>query len=71
MKMNFEYFQIQKGMSQPVREEKVDGKNGVISLVSMFASRVMILKLSKKVILFLKFCADLSKKSKCDIYASD
>ena len=58
--MNFEYFQIQKWMSQTVRAEKIDDKNGVISLVSMFLSRVMILKLSKKVILFLQFCADLS-----------
>ena len=44
-------------MSQTVRAEKIDDKNGVISLVSMFLSRVMILKLSKKVILFLQFCA--------------
>ena len=51
-------------MSQTVRAEKVDGKNGVIKLVSIFPSRVMVLKLSKKVISFLKFCADLSKKSK-------
>ena len=47
-------------MSQTVRAEKIDDKNGVISLVSMFLSRVMILKLSKKVILFVQFCADLS-----------
>ena len=26
MKMNFDYFQIQKGMLQIVRAEKVDGK---------------------------------------------
>ena len=58
--MNFEYFQIQKWMSQTVRAEKIDDKNGVISLVSMFLSRVMILKMSKKVILFVQFCADLS-----------
>ena len=62
--MNFKYFQIQKWMSQTVRAEKVDGKNGVIKLVSIFPSRVMVLKLSKKVISCLKFCADLSKKSK-------
>ena len=36
-------------------------KNGVICLVSMFPSRVMVLKLSKKVH-FLQFCAGLSKK---------
>ena len=35
MKMNFDYFQIQK--SQTVRAEKFD-KNGVICLVSMFLS---------------------------------
>ena len=40
------------------------GKYGVISLVSMFPSRVMVLKLPKKGILFLQFCVDLSKKSK-------
>ena len=38
MKMNFEYFQIQKLMLQTVRAEKVDEKNGVICLVSMFPS---------------------------------
>ena len=60
--MNFEYFQIQKWILQTVRSEKVDDKNGVICLVSMFSSWVMVLKLSKKVH-FLQFCADLSKKS--------
>ena len=34
----------------------------IICLVSMFLSRVMVLKLAKKVH-FLQFCADLSKKS--------
>ena len=63
MKMNFEYFQIQKWILQTVRSEKVDEKNGVICLVSMFPSWVMVLKLSKKVH-FLQFCADLSEKSK-------
>ena len=43
--------------------KKVDDKNEVICLVSMFLSWVMVLKLSKKG-LFLQFCADLSKKSK-------
>ena len=74
MKMNFEYFQIQKWILQTVRSEKVDEKNGVICLVSMFPSWVMVLKLSKKVH-FLQFCADLSKKSKSIeaiyIYASE
>ena len=63
MKMTFDYFQIQKWMLQTDRVEKTDEENGVICLVSMFASWVMVLKLSKKVH-FLQFCADLSKKSK-------
>ena len=46
MKMNFEYVQIQKWMLQTVRAEKVDEKNGIIHLVSMFPYWVMILKLS-------------------------
>ena len=74
MKMNFEYFQIQKWILQTVRSEKVDEKNGVICLVSMFSSWVMVLKLSKKYI-FSQFCADLCKKSKSVkaiyIYASE
>ena len=63
MKRNFEYFQIQKWMSQTIRAGKADGKHGVISLVSIFPSRVVVLKLCKRVISFLKFCADFSKKS--------
>ena len=63
MKMNFVYFQIQKWMLQTVRAGKVDEKNGVICLVSMFPSWFMVHQLSKKVH-FLQFCADLSKKSK-------
>ena len=47
--MNFEYFQIQKWMSQTIRAERVSRKNGIICLVSMFLSRVMVIKLSKKV----------------------
>ena len=74
MKINFEYFQIQKWILQTVRSEKVDEKNGVICLVSMFPSWVMVLKLSKKVH-FLQFCADLSNKSRfikaIYIYASE
>ena len=74
MKMNFEYFQIQKWILQTVRSEKVDEQNGVICLVSMFPSWVMVLHLSKKVN-FLQFYADLSKKSKSIkaiyIYASE
>ena len=74
MKMNFEYFQTQKWILQTVRSEKVDEKNRVICLVSMFPSWVMVLKLSKKVQV-LQFCADLSKKSKSikatSMYASE
>ena len=72
MKMNFDYFQMQKWMLQIVQAEKVDEKKGVFCLVSMFPSWVMVCKLSKKV---LQFCADLSKKSKSikviHIYASE
>ena len=50
-------------MIETVRAEKVDEINGVICPVSIFPSRVMVFKLSKKVY-FLQFCADLSKKSK-------
>ena len=52
MKMNFEYFQIQKWVLQRVRSEKVEEKNWAISLVSMFPFWVKVLKLSKKV----RFC---------------
>ena len=45
-----------------VREEKVDEKNGVICLVSMFSFRFVVLTLFKKVI-FLQFYVDLSKAS--------
>ena len=47
MKVNFEYFQIQKWILKPVRAEKVDW---VIFLVSLFSSWLMVLKLSKKYI---------------------
>ena len=63
MKMNFEYVQIQKWLLQTDKVEKVDEKNGIIYLVSMFPSWVGIIKLSKKVH-FLQFRADISKKSK-------
>ena len=39
---------------------KIEGKNGVICLVPMFACRVIVLKLTKKEY-FLQFCADLNK----------
>ena len=61
--MNFDNFQIQKWISQPVRDQKVDEKNGIICLVSFFAFWVMVLKLPK-IVLFLQFFADVSKKSK-------
>ena len=61
--MNFDYFQIKKWMLQTVRVEKVDEKNWVVCLVSMFPSWVMVCKLSRKVH-FLQFCADLSKNYK-------
>ena len=74
MKINFEFFQIQKWMLQTVRSEKADRKNGVTCLVPMSPFWGMVLKLSKKVHL-LEFCADHSKKSKSIkaiyIYASE
>ena len=51
-------------MPQTIRAEKVNGKNGVICLGSIFPSTtVIVLKLSQNMH-FLQFCADLSKKSK-------
>ena len=56
------------------REKKVDEKNRVSYLVSMFPSYIMVLKLPKKVH-FMQLCADLSKKSNSIkavyIYASE
>ena len=57
MKMNFEYLEIEKWMLQKVKAEKVGEEDGVICPVSMFCSRLMILKLSKKVH-FLQVSAD-------------
>ena len=51
MKMDFDYFQIQKWMLQTVRAEKVDEKMGHLSSFNV----------SKKV-RFLQYCAVLSKK---------
>ena len=56
-------FQIQKGILQTVRAQKLDAKNGVICLVSFFLSWVMVLKLPK-IVHFLEICANVSKKSK-------
>ena len=50
-------------MLQIAKTDKVNEKNGVICLVSMFLFWVMVLKLSKKVH-FLQFHTDLRKKSK-------
>ena len=50
-------------MLQTVRAGKVDEKNRVICIFSMFPSLIMVFKLSKKVH-FLQFCEDLSKKFK-------
>ena len=50
-------------MLKTVKVEEVDGKNGVICLVSMFPSSVMVLKLSKQVH-FLQICTDLSQRTK-------
>ena len=38
MKMNFEYFRVQKLMSETVSAEKVGEKNAVICLVSILPS---------------------------------
>ena len=54
MKMNFVNFQIQKWISQIVRAQKADKKNGVICLISFFLSWVMVLKLHK-IVHFLQF----------------
>ena len=54
MKMNFGNFQIQKGVSQTVRAQKVDEKYTVICLNSIFLSWVMVLKLLK-IVQFCKF----------------
>ena len=54
--------------------EKVNEKNWVICMVFMFLSWVIVVKLYKNVV-FLQFCADISKKSKfikaIYIYASE
>ena len=62
MKMNFENFQIQKWISQTVRAQKADEKNGVICLVYLFPSWVVILIVAE-IVSLLQFCTDVSKKS--------
>ena len=63
MKTSFDYFQIQKLMSQTIRVEKVNKKNEAIFLALLFPSWVTTLKLFRKVHI-LQFCADFSKKPK-------
>ena len=63
MKMNFGNFQIQRWISQTVRAQKLDVRNGVHCLISFFLSWVMVLKLPR-VVDFLQICADLCKKPK-------
>ena len=50
-------------MLQTVIAKKVNEQIGVIRLFSMFPSRGMVFKLSKKAH-FLQFCSDLNKKPK-------
>ena len=61
-------------MLETIKQGKVDEKNGVIYLISMFFSWVMVFKLSKKAH-SLQFCAGFSKKPKSAkaiyIYASE
>ena len=47
MKMNFDNYQIQNWILQKVSAQKVDEKNGVICLVSLFLSLFMALKIAK------------------------
>ena len=48
MKMNFDNFQLQKWISQKVRAQKVDEKNGVICLVSIFFPELLYLNCQKQ-----------------------
>ena len=63
MKMNFDISKYKNECYKQLERKKLDEKNGFFCLVSIFPSRVMVLKLSEKVH-FLQFCADLSKKAK-------
>ena len=63
MKINFDNFQMKKWVSETVRAQKADEKNGVICLVFMSTFWVMLLKLSK-IVSFLHFFVDFSNKSK-------
>ena len=61
--MNFGNFQIQNWISQTVRAQKVDEKNGVICLISFFLSWDVVLKLPK-LVHFFQIYADLSRRPK-------
>ena len=63
MKINFDYFQIQKWILQINRVEKVDEENRVICLVSMLVSCLMVYELCK-IVHFFQLCADLQKEPK-------
>ena len=61
--MDFGYFDIQKIISQTVWTKKAHEKNEVTCPVCMRLSWAMVLKLSK-IVFFLQFYADSSKKSR-------
>ena len=50
-------------MLQTVRPEKVDEKNGLICIVSMFPFWVLVLHFSKKLDFFASFCNFISIKA--------
>ena len=61
--MDFGYFDIQKIISQTVWTKKAQEKNEVTCPVCMWLSWAMVLKLSK-IVFFVQFYADSSKKSR-------
>ena len=65
---------MQKWGSIIVRAQKADGKNRIISVIFIFSSWFTVLKLSK-IVSFLQFFANISKKSESVIaiyvYASE
>ena len=60
MKVNFDYFQIQKWMLQTVRAEKVYEKNGVICLVSMSPFCLALSKKSRFIKVVYIFASEVS-----------
>ena len=60
MKLNCEGLEIQKWNIPMNRAEKLDEKNGVTCLVTMFAAAVMVFEMSKNGLFFV-FSADNSK----------